>query len=79
MSDDAPLVTVARFDRLHEAQLAKAQLDDADIPCMLTNADATGLSSMFDAERSRVQLKVPADRADEARAVLDVADEAGGQ
>jgi hypothetical protein len=76
MPNDAPLVTVARFDRLHEAQLAQTQLDDADIPCMVTNADATGLSSMFDAERSRVQVKVPADRADEARAVLDVADDA---
>ncbi len=76
MPDNAPLVTVARFDRVHDAQLAKTQLDDAGIPCMLTNADATGLSSMFDAERSRVQVKVPADRADEARAVLNVTDDA---
>jgi len=74
MSDDAPLVTVARFDRLHEAQLAQTQLDDAGIPCMVTNADATGLSSMFDAERSRIQLKVSAPKADEARAVLNAAD-----
>jgi hypothetical protein len=77
MSDDSTsLVTVARFDRLHAAQLAQTQLDDAGIPCMLMNADATGLSSMFDAERSRVQVKVPADRADEARAVLNVTGDA---
>jgi len=74
MSDDAPLVTVARFDRLHEAQLAKTQLDDAGIPSMVTNADLTGLTSMFDAEHSGVQVKVPANQADEARAVLNAAD-----
>jgi len=74
MSDDAPLVTVARFDRLHEAQLAKAQLKDADIPCMLSPPDTTGLTSMFTAKHSGVKVMVPADRAEEARAVLDGTD-----
>jgi hypothetical protein len=76
MSDDAPLVTIARFDRLHEAQLAQTQLEDADISCMLSPPDATGLTSMFTAKHSGVKLKVTADRADEARAVLGVTDEA---
>ncbi len=69
MPDDR-LVTVARYDAKGDAHLAKAQLEDADIPCMLANADQAGLAMMFDASRSGVQVKVPADRAKEARAVL---------
>ncbi len=74
MPDDSSaddLVPVARFDRLHAAQLAQTRLADADIPCMLSNPDMTGLSSMFDAEHSGVKVMVPAHRAEEARAVLD--------
>jgi hypothetical protein len=65
------LVTVARYDTTGDAHLAQAQLEDAGIPCMLANADQAGLAMMFDPSRSGVQVKVPADRADEARAVLD--------
>ena len=72
MSTDDRLVTVARYDSTGEAQLAKAQLDDAGIPCMLANADQSGLAPMFDATEGGVQVKVPADRADEARDVLDL-------
>jgi hypothetical protein len=43
---------------------------------MLSPPDATGLTSMFTAKHSGVKLKVTADRADEARAVLGVTDEA---
>jgi hypothetical protein len=64
------LVTVARYDTKGDAHLAKMQLEDADIPCMLANADQAGLAMIFDASRSGVQVKVPADRADEARHVL---------
>ena len=72
MSDDAAsLVTIARFSRLHEAQLAKTRLEDAGIPCMLSPPDATGLTSMFDAEHSGIQLKVAAENAEDARATLD--------
>lgn len=72
MPDDASrLMTVARFDRLHEAHLAKAQLDDAGIPCTLAHEDMAGLSMVFDPERGGVKLKVPARFADDARAVLD--------
>lgn len=72
MSDDAvSLVTVARFDQLHNAQLAKAQLEDAGIACMLSPPDATGLTSMFDAEHSGVKLKVTADDEADARALLN--------
>lgn len=73
-NDTSRLTTVARFDRLSAAQLAKTQLDDAGIPSVVTNADLTGLSSLFDAERSRIQLKVAADQADAARAVLNPSD-----
>lgn len=68
-SSDA-LVIVARYDSQGDAHLAKAQLDDAGIPCMLANEDLAGLSMFFDPSRSGVQVKVPADRADEARSVL---------
>ncbi|MFB6230141.1 MAG: putative signal transducing protein [Salinibacter sp.] len=66
------LVTVARYDMKGEAQLAKAQLEDAGIPCVLANEEQSGLAMMFDAGRSGVQVKVAADQTDEARAVLDI-------
>jgi predicted dienelactone hydrolase len=64
------LVTVARYETQGEAQLAKAQLDDAGIRCMLANVGQSGLAPMFDATEGGVQVKVPAPRADEARALL---------
>jgi hypothetical protein len=69
------LVTVARYDSRGEAELAKARLDDADVPCLLANAEQAGLAMMFDASRSGVQVKVPADRAEEARALLAAKDD----
>lgn len=65
------LVTVARYDAAGEAQLAKTQLENAGVPCMLANADRAGLHTMFDAAEGGVQVKVTADRADEARDVLN--------
>jgi hypothetical protein len=67
---DDRLVTVARYDTAGEAQLAKTQLDDAGIPCMLANAEQSGLAPMFEATEGGVQVKVPVARADEARALL---------
>jgi hypothetical protein len=64
------LVTVARYDALGDAQLAQTQLEDAGIPSMLANADQSGLAPMFDAAEGGVQVKVAADRAEEARDVL---------
>jgi hypothetical protein len=69
--NDTPLVTLARYDSAGEARLAKAQLEDAGILCMLANAEQSGLAPMFDAAEGGVQLKVAADRADEARDVLN--------
>ncbi|WP_146031904.1 putative signal transducing protein [Salinibacter ruber] len=69
---DAPLITVARYASTGEARLAKTKLEDAGIPCMLVNADQSGLTPMFDATEGGVQAKVPANRADEARNVLDL-------
>ena len=69
MPDDR-LVTVARYDTAGEAQLAKTQLDGAGIPCMLANAEQSGLAPMFEGTEGGVQVKVPAARADEARALL---------
>lgn len=68
---DAPLVTVARYDTQGDAHLAKTQLEDAGIPCMLSNAEQAGLPMMYDAGRSGVQVKVPADRAEEATTILE--------
>jgi hypothetical protein len=67
---DARLVTVARYDTQGDAHLARARLEDAGIPCMLANAEQSGLAMMFDPSRSGVQVKVPADRAEEASALL---------
>jgi len=49
MPYDDRFVTVARYDTTGEAKLAKARLEDADIPCMLANAEQSGLAMMFDA------------------------------
>ena len=68
---NVPLVTVARYGSAGEAQLAKAQLEGEGIACVLANGEQSGLGMMFDAGRSGVQVKVAADRADEAHAVLD--------
>lgn len=71
MADDSSrLITVARFDVSFEAYLAKAQLDDACIPCVLAHESMAGLPMVFDSERGGVKLKVPESHADEARAVL---------
>jgi hypothetical protein len=67
---DESLIRVARYDTRGDAHLAKARLEDAGIPCLLTNEAQAGLSMMFDASRSGVQVKVPADRAEEAKALL---------
>jgi len=69
------LVTVARYDSEGDAQLVKAQLENADIRCMLANAEQAGLAMMFDASSNGVQVKVPADRADEARSLLQTNEE----
>lgn len=71
---DAHLVTVARYDSQGDARLAQTRLEDAGIPCMLTNTDQSGLTPMFDATEGGVQVKVTASRADEARTILDQSD-----
>jgi hypothetical protein len=73
--EDDRLVTVARYDAQGDAQLARAQLEDAGIPCMLANATQSGLAPMFDATEGGVQVKVPADRAEEARTLLATDDD----
>lgn len=70
MSDES-LVTVARCDTRGAARLVKAQLEDAGVPCMLSNEEQAGLPMMFDETGGDVEVKVPSDRAEEARAVLD--------
>ena len=65
------LVTVARYDSRGDAQLARARLENADIPCLLANAEQAGLAMMFDSGRSGVQVKVTPGRVDEARDVLE--------
>ena len=69
MHDDR-LVTVARYDTTGDAQLAKTQLEAAGIPCMLTNAEQSGLAPMFASTRGGVHVKAAADQAAEARAIL---------
>jgi len=76
MGSDDRLITIARYERRGDAELARTRLEDAGIPCMLANAEQSGLAMMFDASRSGVQVKVAADRADDARALLDDAADA---
>jgi len=72
MPNDNRLVTVARYDVKGDAQLAKTQLKDAGIPCMLANEDQSGLTTVFDATKGGVEIKVPDERAEEARDVLSL-------
>lgn len=74
MPDDR-LTTVARYDSAGDARLAKTRLEDAGISCMLANQGQSGLAPMFDATEGGVQVKVPADRADEARTLLATDDD----
>jgi alpha-glucosidase (family GH31 glycosyl hydrolase) len=67
------LVVIARYDRKGEADLAKARLQAMGIPCMVSNAAQSGLSMIYDSSNG-VQVKVPADQAEDARAALDIDD-----
>lgn len=64
-------VTIARRETLGAAHLAKTLLEDAEIPCFLANTDQAGLSTMYDSSRRGIEIKVPENRLDEARAVLE--------
>lgn len=66
------LVTVAHYNTSSGAQLAKTQLENAGIPCMIANGSQSGLAMPFNSSSSGVQVKVPEDRSDEARDVLDL-------
>lgn len=74
MTDDTsgPLVTVTRYDSVGDAQLARSQLENAGIPCMIANADQSGLTTMFDATEGGVQLKVNETDREEAEEILDL-------
>jgi hypothetical protein len=68
------LVTVASYQNPGQACLARTLLEDAGIPCALADESDAGLTPFFSRQRGGVKLKVPADSADEARALLaDVA------
>lgn len=65
-------VDVATFDSEGEAQVVKARLEDAGIPCMLVGTGQSGLSSgFFSAGATSIRLRVPSEDAEEARAVID--------
>lgn len=66
-----PLVTVARYDAVGDARLAKIQLESAGIPCMIANEDQSGLSTMFDATEGGVQLKVNETDREKAQEILE--------
>lgn len=68
---DQELVTVGRYEAAYEAHLAKAQLDDAEIPGRVIHEDMTGLTMFFSWKSGGVKVQVPAAHADEARAVLE--------
>lgn len=69
MSDNR-LVTVARYDTRGDAQVAKTRLEEAEIPCLLANAEQSGLSMLFDGSSAGVQLKVRESHLEAARELL---------
>jgi hypothetical protein len=65
-------VDVATFDSEGEAQVVKARLEEAGIPCMLVGTGQSGLSSgFFSAGATSIRLRVPSEDADEARAMIE--------
>ncbi|HET6569021.1 MAG TPA: DUF2007 domain-containing protein [Rhodothermales bacterium] len=76
--DSGRLVTVARFDYPYQAHLAAAQLESAGIPALVADESLTGLRMFFSQTSGGVKVKVPEDRASEAKEVLARADDATG-
>ena len=66
----ADLVSIASFDDLGIASLARARLEAAGIPCFLTNEYLVGLNWLYTRAVGGVELKVPTAEAEEARELL---------
>ena len=63
------LVTIAVYSHAHNAHLGRALLEDAGIPAFV----AGEYGSLFPADGA-IQLRVPEDAVDDARAVLTAAE-----
>jgi hypothetical protein len=65
-------VRVREFGTAFEAEMTKARLESADIPVMLTSHAGAIFGPGFQgAVPSGVEVRVPADRLQDARALLD--------
>lgn len=64
------LVTIASFSFPHEAHLAKAQLDAAGIPGFIADEHTINMQWLYSDAMGGVRLQVPAEFAEEAKALL---------
>ncbi len=62
--------TIATYDNRGEAELAAAQLQAAEIEATLFGGDMSHVAGLFSADAHGVKLRVDADDAKEARAIL---------
>ena len=61
------LVTIAEYWTPFEAHLARAKLEEQDVPCVIEDE---GVAALFGAAAGRVKLKVPAHLAERAEEIL---------
>lgn len=66
----APFVTVARYDNVPMAEVARLRLEDAGIPAHIQNAELVTAIWYYGTAFGHVQLHVPAEHAERAGALL---------
>ncbi|MDR2743930.1 MAG: DUF2007 domain-containing protein, partial [Desulfovibrio sp.] len=64
------LLTVASFDDLSIAYIARSKLEASGIPCFLTNEYLVGINFLYSGAVYGVELKVPENFASDARMLL---------
>lgn len=70
MSEDHRWVTVASFDNLPDAAIARGRLEAEGIPCQLADVHLVQADWLYSIAVGGIRLRVPAGAAGRARALL---------
>ncbi len=65
------LITVATFDNMPAAHIAKGRLETEGIPCWLADENLGQTDWLYNIAVGWIKLQVAADQVDQARAILD--------
>jgi len=79
MAKERDLETIARFSNLAQAEVARSVLETAEIPARIRDTQIASLHWLLVPALGGVRLEVPADRAEEARRLLDEAPATEGE